>query len=122
MPHPFISIGMPVYNGGEEFRRALDHLLAQTEGRFEIVISDNASTDGLTQQIAEDYARRDSRIRYTRHSTNRGAIANFLWVADQSRGKYFMWAAHDDTWSRNYLEALTQRLEQNPKAVWRPRL
>lgn len=108
---------MPVYNGGEEFRRALDHMLAQTEGRFEIIISDNASTDGITQQIAEEYAQRDSRIRYTRQSVNRGAIANFLWVADQARGKYFMWAAHDDTWSSNYLEVLTRKLEQNPEAV-----
>ena len=112
-----VTIGMPVYNGGEELRRAIENLLAQTMGNFEIVISDNASTDGITQSIAEEYARRDSRIRYTRQPENRGAIANFLWVVQEARGEYFMWAAHDDVWSNNYVETLARRLDVAPDAV-----
>ena len=112
-----MTIGMPVYNGGEQLRRAIENILSQTEGNFELVISDNASDDGITQAITEEYARRDSRIRLTRHPENRGAIANFLWVVEQAQGKYFMWAAHDDTWSNNYIEALTRRLERAPDAV-----
>jgi glycosyltransferase involved in cell wall biosynthesis len=112
-----ISIGVPVYNGGERLRRALDSLLAQTATNFELILSDNASTDGITQQITEDYARRDPRIRLTRQAENLGAVGNFLWVLNQARGEYFLWAAHDDAWSPDYLERLSNLLDQNPKSV-----
>lgn len=112
-----VTIGMPVYNGGEELRRAIENLLAQTATNFEILISDNASTDGITPQIIEEFARRDSRIRYTRQPENRGAIANFLWVVAEARGEYFMWAAHDDVWSNNYVETLARCLDNSPDAV-----
>ncbi len=117
MSSRFVSIGMPVYNGGEALRRALDCLLAQTHANFELIISDNASTDTVTQAITEEYARRDSRIRLTRHLTNQGAIANFLWVVEQAEGEYFMWAAHDDGWSNNYVATLSRRLDEVPEAM-----
>ncbi|MBS0202989.1 MAG: glycosyltransferase family 2 protein [Planctomycetes bacterium] len=112
----FVSIGMPVYNGGEALRRALDSLLAQSHTNFELIISDNASTDS-TQAITEEYARKDCRIRLTRQPVNQGAFANFLWVLDQARGQYFMWAAHDDAWSANYVESLSNQLDNQPQAV-----
>lgn len=112
-----VTIGMPVFNGGEEFRRAIESILAQTEQDLEILISDNASTDGLTQSICEEFVRRDSRIRLTRQDQNRGGIANFLWVVEQAQGKYFMWAAHDDTWSNDYVKRLVGRLEESSDAV-----
>ncbi|MFO0918465.1 MAG: glycosyltransferase family 2 protein [Planctomycetaceae bacterium] len=114
---PRITIGMPVYNAGEVLRQTLDCLLAQSERNFELIISDNASTDGVTQAIAEEYARRDPRIRLTRQAVNLGATGNFLWVAEQARGDYFLWAAHDDFWSNNYLEVLSRRLDDDPTAV-----
>ncbi|WP_010588151.1 glycosyltransferase family 2 protein [Schlesneria paludicola] len=117
MSTPLVSIGMPVYNGGETLRRALKSVLAQSEGNFEIILSDNASTDGVTQAICEEYARLDPRIRLTRQPENRGAIANFLWVVEHARGKYFMWAAHDDTWAKDYVELLSRRLDACPTAV-----
>jgi len=117
MTSRFISIGMPVYNGGETMRRALDGLLAQSYSYFELIISDNASTDVETKAITEEYARRDSRIRLTRQPVNLGAVQNFVWVLAQSKGDYFMWAAHDDFWSPNYLETLANRLDDAPQAV-----
>ena len=117
MSDKFVSIGMPVYNGGESMRRALDCLLAQTHSNFELIISDNASTDSLTKAITEDYAKRDSRIRLTRQPFNQGAVPNFIWVLHEAKGDYFMWAAHDDFWSSNYVEALANRLDQVPEAV-----
>ncbi len=114
---PRITIGMPVYNAGEVLRRTLDCLLAQTEQDFELIISDNASTDCITQSIAEEYACRDARIRVIRQPVNLGATGNFLWVAEQARGDYFLWAAHDDSWSGNYLETLSCRLDDEPAAV-----
>ena len=117
MESRLVSIGLPVYNGGEDLRRALDSILAQTHANFELIISDNGSTDELTKALTEDYARRDPRIRLTRQSQNQGMLFNFLWVVEQARGDYFMWAAHDDTWSPNYLERLSRLLDEASDAV-----
>lgn len=68
---PTVSVGMPVYNGEQYIREALDSLLAQTFADFELIISDNASTDG-TKAICLEYAGKDSRIRYVRQTANRG--------------------------------------------------
>jgi glycosyltransferase involved in cell wall biosynthesis len=106
---PTVSIGMPVYNGESYIREALDSLLAQTFSDFELLISDNASTDG-TQAICETYARKDRRIRYVRQNNNLGAGRNFEYVLDHAHGKYFMWAAHDDMWASNWLEILVPEL------------
>jgi glycosyltransferase involved in cell wall biosynthesis len=92
---PLVSIGLPVYNGEMDIARALDCLLAQTFANFELIIADNASTDG-TERICRAYAARDSRIRYVRHAQNLGAIANFSFVLQEAVGDYFMWAAADD--------------------------
>lgn len=106
---PMVSIGMPVYNGENYIREALDSLLAQTFTDFELIISDNASTDG-TQAICEAYAANDARIKYIRQSENLGAGKNFEYVLEHSCGKYFMWAAHDDMWAINWLEALINQI------------
>jgi glycosyltransferase involved in cell wall biosynthesis len=96
MPHtPKVSIGMPVYNGEPFIREALDSLLAQTFTDFELIISDNASTDG-TEAICREYAAKDARIRYVRQAENCGPTANFQFVLDEAVGEYFMWAAADD--------------------------
>jgi glycosyltransferase involved in cell wall biosynthesis len=102
---PKVSVGMPVYNGEPFIGKALGSLLSQTFFDFELIISDNASTDG-TQILCEEYAAKDRRIRYIRQSVNRGAIANFNFVLKEARGEYFMWAAADDTWDRQWIEIL----------------
>lgn len=107
-----ITIGMPVYNGAKYISEALDSLLAQTYADFELLISDNASTDD-TQAICEEYARADPRISYIRQDENKGAIPNFQFVLDKARGKYFMWAAYDDKWDRNWIECLKNLLESS---------
>lgn len=105
-----VSIGMPVFNGAKYIRDALDSLLAQTFTEFELLISDNASTDA-TQSICEEYALRDPRIRYIRQLENRGALANFQFVLDQANGKFFMWAAADDVWDKNWIEDIYARIK-----------
>jgi len=103
---PAVSIGMPVYNGEAYIREALDSLLGQTFIDFELIISDNASTDG-TEIICRGYASGDSRIRYVRQDRNVGAVGNFEFVLNEARGEYFMWAAHDDLQgSEDYLAKL----------------
>ncbi|HEY9297142.1 MAG TPA: glycosyltransferase, partial [Phormidium sp.] len=78
---PLVSIGMPVYNGDRYLRLALDSLLAQDYENFDLIISDNASTD-KTQEICLEYAAKDSRIRYYRNQVNVGASENFKVVVD----------------------------------------
>lgn len=104
-----VSIGLPVYNGAEYLREALDSLLAQTFTDFELIVSDNASTDA-TAEIIRDYQQMDPRVRYFCQKKNIGSGANFLYVLHQARGELFMWAAHDDIWANNWLEVLVQNI------------
>jgi glycosyltransferase involved in cell wall biosynthesis len=113
---PLVSIGLPVFNGEKGIGRALESLLAQEYRHVEIIISDNASTDG-TEGICREFAARDSRIKYHRSDVNRGAVWNFNRVFELATGEYFMWAAHDDEREPGYLAACVRRLEQSPTAV-----
>jgi glycosyltransferase involved in cell wall biosynthesis len=113
---PQVSIGMPVYNGEDTIGEALDSLLAQTFTDFELIISDNASTDG-TEAICRGYAAKDSRIRYVRQVANFGGAANFQFVLDEAVGDYFMWAAADDWWSPNFIEVNAHALDSNTHFV-----
>jgi glycosyltransferase involved in cell wall biosynthesis len=113
---PLVSIGMPVYNGEKYIRQALDSLLAQDYENFELIISDNASTDD-TWEICQQYAVRDSRIQLYRNDENMGAIYNFHRVLELSSGKRFMWAAHDDLWRLGFISELVGLLEATPSAV-----
>jgi glycosyltransferase involved in cell wall biosynthesis len=110
MTTPKVSIGMPVYNGNPFIREALDSLLSQTFTDFELIISDNASTDA-TEAICREYASKDARIRYVRQPENRGASLNFKFVLDEAVGEYFMWAAADDVWSTQFVELTSAVLD-----------
>lgn len=113
---PKVSIGLPVFNGEKYIVETLESLLSQSFSDFELIISDNASTD-RTQIICKDYATRDDRIRYYRSETNRGAAWNFNHVYRLSRGEYFKWAAHDDLCSREYLEKCVRVMEDDLSIV-----
>ncbi len=111
-----VSIGMPVYNGANYIKEALESLLSQDYGNFELIISDNASTDS-TQSICLEYLEKDSRIKYFRNQVNEGGLANFNKVLELSSGKYFMWAAHDDLWEINYITELVKLVDSDPNNV-----
>jgi len=86
---PKVSIGMPVFNGGATLREAIESLLAQSFTDFELIISDNGSTDD-TEEICREYDAVDERIRYVRQPKNRGAAENWAFLLDQALGEYFM--------------------------------
>lgn len=115
-PIPKVSIGMPVYNGEKYIQEALDSLLAQTFTDFELIISDNASTDA-TDKICREYTERDNRIRYVRQKQNLGANSNFQFVFDQAVGEYFMWAAADDVWGKYFIERNVLVLHEKPECI-----
>lgn len=106
---PAVTIGLPVYNGAEHIAEALDSLLAQSFTDFEILVSDNASSDA-TAEIVDAYASRDARVSLHRQPENIGAAGNYEWVLRQARGRYFMWAAHDDGWAENWLDVLVSSI------------
>ena len=113
---PIISIGLAVYNGENYLDRALKSLLNQTFTDFELIISDNASTD-RTAEICLEYAAQDARIRYERSPINRGAAWNQNHVAFLAKGKYFKLASHDDICAPEFLEKCVQILENDPSVV-----
>ena len=113
---PNVSVGMPVFNGENTLRHAIESILAQSHVNFELIISDNSSTDS-TEQICLDYATADKRVIYVRQQTNIGAGANFESVLSKARGTYFMWAACDDSWDPLFIENNLANLEAHPNAI-----
>lgn len=114
---PRVNIGMPVYNGEAFVAAAIESLLAQTYTEFELIISDNASTD-RTEAICRDFAARDPRVRYHRLDKNLGAVPNFNRVFELSDAEFFKWAAADDVCAPTFLERCVQLLQRDPFAVW----
>lgn len=114
---PRVTIGLPVFNAERYLAETLDALLAQTFADFELVIADNASTDG-TGAICQAYAARDGRIRYYRNARNIGGARNYNRVFGLARGAYFKWAAHDDLCGPTYLERCVAVLDQQPEVAF----
>ena len=110
---PRVSIGLPVFNGENYLEEAVNSILNQSYSDFELIISDNASTD-TTGKIAERYASQDERVRYHRNERNIGLINNFNHVVSLARGEYFQWMAHDDVLEPDYLSTCVLILEQQP--------
>jgi glycosyltransferase involved in cell wall biosynthesis len=113
---PKLSIGLFVYNGERYLAGALGAFLDQTFGDFELIVSDNASTD-RTEDICRAFAGVDRRIRYHRFEQNRGAQVNADRTVELAGAPYFKWAAHDDLCRPRYLEACLEVLDRSPDVV-----
>jgi glycosyltransferase involved in cell wall biosynthesis len=109
---PRVSIGMPVFNGMRYIERAVNSLLAQSFGDFELIILDNASTDG-THEFARALTK-DPRVQMQHNNRNIGAIGNFIKVLGLARGEYFMWAPVDDVWEPEFVARLVAELDRHP--------
>jgi len=113
---PLVSIGLPVYNGENFVAEAIQCVLSQTFTDWELIISDNASTD-RTVQICREFAAKDGRIRVHQNQRNMGFSPNFNQVFQLSRGRYFKWISHDDLFGAEFLESCVQELERDARAV-----
>jgi glycosyltransferase involved in cell wall biosynthesis len=111
-----MTIGVPVYNGEQYLAESLEALVGQTYEDFELIISDNASTDG-TEAICRRYARADSRVRYLRQPRNKGCAANHNVLVNAARGELFKWAMDDDLYARDLLERCVAALDEYPNVV-----
>ena len=113
---PRVSIGLPVYNGEKYLGESIESLLTQTFDDFELIISDNASTD-RTKQICKKYTKKDSRVRYIRNEENIGAAENFNRIFALSLGEYFKWAAADDILHPDFLSKCIEILEKEQDII-----
>ncbi|MEK7180185.1 MAG: glycosyltransferase [Patescibacteria group bacterium] len=107
-----IFIGMPAYNGERFISQAIESLIGQTYTDWVMLISDDTSKD-RTQAICEEYARKDARIKYIKQEKNLGLFANFKFTLDRGDSEYFMWAAQDDMWEKDYLQTCVEYLEKD---------
>ena len=113
---PMITVGIPVYNGEQYIQKAINSVLAQSYTNFELIVSDNASTDS-TEEICKEFVRNDSRIRYVKQKINKGTDFNFSFVLSKARSKYFVWLAADDYWEPTFLEKNAIVLESDNSIV-----
>jgi glycosyltransferase involved in cell wall biosynthesis len=113
---PRLSVGLPVYNGEKYIAASIEALLGQTFEDFELIISDNASTDA-TPDICLDYAKADKRIRVIRQPRNLGLAPNHNVVRDAARGEFFKWAAADDLYGRDLFRSCVEALDRYPDVV-----
>jgi glycosyltransferase involved in cell wall biosynthesis len=113
---PRVSIGLPVYNGEGFLALAIESALHQSYTDFELIISDNGSTD-KTEALCREFASRDSRIVYVRSAENRGAAWNYNRTFELARGEYFRWLAADDILAPTLLEKSVAALDLHPEVV-----
>jgi len=113
---PLVSIGLPVYNGERFLRETLEALLTQEFNDYELLISDNASTDG-TEAIAREFAERYPRISYQRNAENLGAARNFELLVERARGTYFIWASAHDLLAPTFLSKCVEIMDSRPSVI-----
>jgi glycosyltransferase involved in cell wall biosynthesis len=107
---PRLTVLLPTYNRAASLPRAIDSVLAQTRGDFELLISDNASTDD-TKDVCARYAELDRRVRHFRQPINRGPIPNFNWLLEQARSEFVLLLADDDWLDADYVERCVEAIE-----------
>ena len=113
---PRLTVGLPVYNGEKFVAESIEALLGQSFMDFELIISDNASTDG-TGDICRRYEKEDPRVRYFLQQKNVGLAPNHNFVAEHARGELFKWASNDDLYARDLLESCIEALDRCPDVV-----
>jgi glycosyltransferase involved in cell wall biosynthesis len=113
---PKISIGLPIFNGEKFVHKQLERILDQTFTNFELIISDNASTD-LTNKICKEFESKDNRVRYYKQNETTNSLSNYNFVLEKAEGEYFLWVAVDDILLPDFLEKNLEILIKNQNIV-----
>ncbi len=113
---PRLSIGLAVRNGKGWVENCIESILCQDFEDFELVVSDNASDDGVTETLA-NYARADGRIRLNVNPSNIGIHQNMNRVLRLARGTFFRWISADDWLEPGYLSKCVKTLEDRTDAI-----
>lgn len=114
MSDPLVTVGIPVFNGEKSILAALESISNQSYKNIEIIVSDNCSTD-RTAFVVNNYAKENPNVKLIIQENNVGLTNNFNYLASQAQGKYFMWAAHDDTRDPTYIAKCVSKLERSDK-------
>jgi glycosyltransferase involved in cell wall biosynthesis len=109
---PLFSICIPNYNYEIYLGATIDSVLDQSFEDFEVVIQDNASTDG-SWDLIQSYAEKDKRIRAYQNPTNVGFSPNLQKVTENARGEYFILLSSDDKMKPNALSRYAEVIEKN---------
>jgi glycosyltransferase involved in cell wall biosynthesis len=113
---PLVSVGMLAYNDQLYIALAIEDILSQSFGNFELIISDDCSVD-QTAEICEKYAQKDSRIRFFHQQSRLGMQKNYEFVLAQARGQFFMWGSSDDRWDKDFISVLLDVIRQDKNLI-----
>jgi glycosyltransferase involved in cell wall biosynthesis len=111
---PLVTIGVLSYNRAGKIGKTIDSILRQNYNNIEILISDDASSDGAAD-VCRKYVEKDSRITFFEHENNIGPYRNYEFLVNQAHGKYFMWMSDDDEIKPNIINRYVEFLENNPE-------
>ena len=108
--NPLVSIIIPVYNGTNFLKEAIDSALAQTYKNIEIIVINDGSNDkGMTAKIAKSYG---NKIRYFEKENGGVSTALNLGISKMN-GTYFSWLSHDDKYLSNKVSYQIEFLLKN---------
>jgi len=111
-----ISLCIPTRNRAQLLRRGLEHLLTFTTIDFEVIVGDNASTDG-TAEVVKSYAGKFRKLIYHRHDTDIGFARNMDAVMRLAQGDYVYLLSDDDLVFENALALMKAMLDEHPALV-----
>lgn len=111
-----VSVCIPVFNGARYIGETLESLVSQTYKDFEVIVSDNASTDG-TADVVSRFKARFPRIRYSRNDRNLGYCANVAKTVSLASSEYIAIYHADDVYRPEMLENETRLLERTPEVA-----
>ncbi|WP_460366875.1 glycosyltransferase family 2 protein, partial [Actinocorallia lasiicapitis] len=113
---PLVSVCLPTRNGIGRIEGAVASVLAQDHPRLELVISDNASTDG-TEEYGRALAAADPRVTYLRRPRNVGLLGNFVGAARASAGEFCRWISDDDRLEPHAVSRALAEFTADPRLV-----
>ncbi len=111
---PAISVVAPTYNHERYVAEAIESVLCQSFQDFELIVSDDASTDGTLARLKQF---RDPRLKIIENSINRGIFANTALAYGYARGEYVAWLGTDDVYEPHMLDTLLKFLQSHPDTI-----
>lgn len=111
-----VTVGIPAYNGKVYIKQAIDSVLSQTFTDFELIVSDDGSTDG-TDNICKEYTLKDPRVHFIRHDKNMGGFLNNNYIIKQAEGTYITLLAQDDALENSFLEETVTYLSKHEQCI-----
>jgi glycosyltransferase involved in cell wall biosynthesis len=117
MNNPLVTVVIPTYNREKLLPRAINSVLNQTYQKWELIIVDDRST-GDTEELVQDYIKKDKRIRYVKNTHNQGPAGARNQGTEVSGGEYIAFLDSDDEWKNNHLKDTIEGFEKNKDVDW----